>query len=687
MPFRIGVGGCYRGGFEAACIELGLPWGKVEDYDLIHPERLQRFQVICLSEPRCLRNFTAMFTALKQFAENGGTVIVENYTLDIPSVFAGARVFFPGSVRRLGQQYGGILATDDSDWFKGIPPGSRFPLARDVPFIRNRGTPDKDWHGFGSIICHGRAVGPALWVRRLGKGRVIFSRVPFSFQMMWRGPALLRPLYSVLTALTAGKCRPTAPMPRPEPPSAPPDIFADDFMRAGPSLGPAWTVTGKAACTGPRGTAPHTEFAVRLDGVSLVTAAPRAGRGWAFSAAILPGKRGRGGLWTAVTGGDRLELALDGTGVIRLRRRRSDGNILPVANGPTPSGTGWHRISLVRTADGWSVFADGARITEVAVPAGEQPTGAFGLFSSKGAVWFDDVAARPASVLVPGTDRMRGEEGSCQAWGGLTHRGIEKHTVYSMSWLLRPDPAVTNGLRLMLPTFTAGVLFLDGRPCVRVQPDPDGAAAAIIPAPERSRRSVGFVAAGWRDYVFRGRVTDWYSTGADWEPLARWSCDPRWFWMGAETQKETALWYRHPLSSPYAISAVLAVGARRYFREEYRRGRDLNLCLGGDGRVPRSGLTVRVMNGWDRGIEVWRNGKRLAVARGVGLPSGHSLHHNWFTVTASVTDKRVRVGFDGTRILEVPLATPLPPGYVAVWTQKNSIRVARITLSLSQECP
>ncbi len=682
-PFIFGVGGCYRGGFEAACIELGLPWRKVDDSDLVRPERLAAFRVLCLSEPRPLRaRIPAMFTALQAFVQHGGALLLENYTGPIPRNFAARRLFFPEPVQRLGQQYSGVLVCNGSKWFAGIPPGSRFRPARDVPFTRNRGHADSAWHGYGAIRVHGRDAGPALWVRSLGKGRVLYCRIPLSFQYMWRGPAMVRPLYALLRTLAGSRCPPIAPIPHPRPPNAAPDLFADDFMRAGPALGPGWIVHGSAACTGPRGDGPHTEFAARLAAPAKITAAAHAGLDWAFSTDLRLNPSGIAGLWVSVTGGARLELEAAGDGAVRLRRLDPNGKTACLAASCLPPGGGWHRLTLAREPNDWTVFVDGTVQAAVAAPIGDQPSGKFGLFSKTGKAWFDDVAARPVSLLVPGTDRMRGEEGSCQAWAGLAQHGIESHTVYSMPWLIRPAPDFRNGLHLLLPNFNPGILLLDGRPATFAAPHRT-APVLPIPAPQTVRRSIGFVSPGWRDYVFRGRVTDWYSTGADWEPMARWSCDPRWFWMGAETRNQTALWYRWPLKPPYAAAAVLAVGARRYFGEEYRRGRDLNLTLGGDGRRPETGLIIRVMNAWNRGIEAWRNGRRIAVAPNAGLPSGHSLHHNWFTVNVLVRRNHVRVRFDQAPVLDVPLAHPLHAGKFAVWTEKNSIRVARITLSLS----
>ncbi len=678
-PFRAGFGGCYRGGFEAALLELGLPWDKVHDSDLIRPERLAAFSVICLSEMKDLDG-RRMFRALEQYIRSGGVLVYENHTGPIPSEYRSSRRLIPTRVGwRLEHGYGAALKTDASPIFGDIPPGTTLKLARDVPFLALRGSTGSEWKGYGSIVRYRRRYGAAVWERALGKGRVYYCRVPMSFHTMWRSPVLMPPLRNLLTELTRHNATPIAPVPDPTPPEAPEDSFSDDFMRAGGPAGPGWIASGRVRCTGERGPQRHTEFCLELRGAADARA-DTAGTGpHAVSAAVLP-SHGDGGVWIETDTGSGSLVCMGGTSVVL--GRSSGGESRTAAQVELPPGGGWHRLSLVPGDDAWEGYVDGVCVARMPPPPGEYTDARTVIRSDKGSLFVDDVDIRPCTSLIPGTDRCLGDEGSSQSWAGLEQGGIETRTVYSLQWHARPSADFSNAVVLSLPNYTAGALLDDGAPAADVDPDPDGAVIALA-EPQRPRRHIGFRCPGWRDFVFRERQTEWFCTGADWTPLARWSCDPRWTWLGAETRRRTALWYRHELRPPYAISAVVSLGARHRFGEEYNRGRDMNFALGATDPDPMSGLAVRAMNAERTGIQVWRDGTLIARAASVGLPSGHSLHHNWFELTAIVEEKRLRVRFEGREVLDVALAEPVQPGKAAVWTENNSIRVARLTLSLS----
>ncbi len=679
QPFRVGVGGCYRGGFEAAVLAMGLPWSKVNDCDLTRTESLAGLDLICLSEPKEV-DAEPMFRALQAYVENGGILVLENYTGAIPPEVCTNQLFFPTPLRgHLQQAYGGALRTDDSALFTGLPPGSLYTLSSDVPHMVQQGPPGPDWSGRGTLLVNGREDGAAVWERSLGKGRVIYSRVPFSFQMMWRGADLFPALKSLLTALTYDRCPAIAPIPLPEPPAGPPDSLSDDFMRVGPELGPSWELSGTGACTGERGPEPHTEFSLLLEAGARASASPTFAVDWTVSAAVLP-EYGTGGIWMSVDAGELL-LIVEGNASVRLDQRQAD-RVETLGRAPLPGGGGWQRLSLSLRDDTCSAFVNGHLLLPVAAVQRSPAAGRFGLICQAGRWFADDVTGRPTAGVLAGTDRYLGDEGSSQAWGGLSQRGIEKSTVYSLQWYTQASATQANAVALGLPNYLPGTLLCDGAPVATVGPNASGAVVALL-EPSAPRRSLGFASAGWRDYVFSGRQTDWFCTGADWLPLSRWSCDPNWYWLGAETRERTALWYRQPLAPPYAVSALVSVGARTTFGEEYTRGRDLNLALGASETDVLSGVAVRVMNAADRGIEIWQDGALVQTLAGIGLPSGHSLHHNWFEITAVADAGRLRVRFEGRDLGEVVLSKPLRPGRAAIWTENNSIRVARVTVALS----
>jgi len=362
-------------------------------------------------------------------------------------------------------------------------------------------------------------------------------------------------------------------------------------------------------------------------------------------------------------------------GTLRLEQ---DGQTLLSQPLPPKAADAWRQLSLFGRDHTWFGFADGQCCLRLDSDRPASLTGRFALGVTAGEAYFDDVAVCPVAKLLPETDRAMGEEGSPVAWGGLGQHGIERYTVYAMPWLARASASEQQAVELVLPTYRDAVLRYDASPGLRI---PGSAEAATLALPEAPQRWLAVEAPAWHDYVFPDRLTEWTPSGGNWIPLSRWSCDPEWHWVGTETNARSALWYDHELTPPYAVNAVLSLGARDYFGEEYTRGRDLNLQVAGDGSDLDRGFSVRAMNARDRGVELWRDGQLVAQAKGVGMPSGHTLHHNWYEVAAWVEADRIRVRFEGVTVIDQKLEKPAERGRLAVWTERNSIRVARITVA------
>jgi hypothetical protein len=85
------------------------------------------------------------------------------------------------------------------------------------------------------------------------------------------------------------------------------------------------------------------------------------------------------------------------------------------------------------------------------------------------------------------------------------------------------------------------------------------------------------------------------------------------------------------------------------------------------------------------GSELWKGKTRLTAVPRFGLPKGHALHHRWFALQAIVERERIRFFYEGQFAFDVPLAEPPAAGYVGFWTQANTVRVARATVSAGPE--
>lgn len=674
--FRFGIGGCYRGGFEAALLRLGLPWGKVNDCELANLERLKTYDVLCLSELKEVDE-EQVFPALDAFVRGGGVLVWENHTGRIPGQWRNSQALLPFGVRRqLNAETGGHgLRTDDSPLFAGIPAGTVIAAHDQVSVMRFWGQPGKDWTGHGRLLRYGKDIGAAFYERPLDQGKVYFLALPLSFHTMWKGRQFLPVLSNLLTQIAGDACPPLHPELTEERPERDGAWFGDDFMRTGPGVGGEWTVTGTARCTGEDRSPQQIAFAAQATAPAELTAGNPEWSAYRLSAAVRTAT-GAVALRATTETDETVELIWDATAATLCLQQA--GTALLTQPLPAKGPDAWRQLSLFGGGHTWFGFVDGQCLLRLDSDRVAGLTGRFSLAVTAGEACFDDVAVCPVADLLPGTDRALGEEGSAAAWGGLGQHGIERYTVYSMPWLARASAAQQQALELVLPTYGEAVLRYGDGPGLRLPPSPEALTVAL---PEAPRRWFAVAAPTWHDYVFPGRLTEWTPSGGNWIPLSRWSCDPEWHWVGTETNARSALWYDHQLTPPYAVNAVLSLGARDRFGAEYNRGRDLNLQLAGDGADLDRGLSVRVMNARDRGIELWRDGTMIVRAAGIGMPSGHTLHHNWYEVAAWVEAARIRVRFEGVTVLDVPLEKPVARGRLAVWTERNSLRVARVTVA------
>ncbi|MCZ7648198.1 MAG: hypothetical protein M5U26_23555 [Planctomycetota bacterium] len=205
-PFRAGIAGSYRDGFEGHLVALGIPYVRLREHELGDLEALKNIDLLIVSDPRCEEN--RFWRALQAYVEGGGTAIVE-----VPP-FDGRRRPNPDPENLLLKrgrfdQYvkQSILIADDSRFFRGVPkerayhedvPAYWLPYVTDVPGAKLYG-----------VVAAGRSerrIGGALLVRELGQGRLYHLALPAAFAAMWRERQVDPYVVNILRDAIGGAC-------------------------------------------------------------------------------------------------------------------------------------------------------------------------------------------------------------------------------------------------------------------------------------------------------------------------------------------------------------------------------------------------------------------------------------------------------------------------------------------------
>ena len=206
-----------------------------------------------------------------------------------------------------------------------------------------------------------------------------------------------------------------------------------------------------------------------------------------------------------------------------------------------------------------------------------------------------------------------------------------------------------------------------------------------------------------KDYLFERAPADWEGVGT-WEVTNRFACDPRWSHLNGRSFGLAALWNKYSFTGDYTVEFYAGMRMRQGEMREgvawsYPRAGDINLSFCGDGRDVFSGYTM-LLAAWDpwwserysklcrQGDVVTQTDQELIPhlrasrprARVIDLawdPGGRPIHGAWYYVKMRRRSGRVEVFFDNTRVLSYEDRKPLPGGRIALWTQDNSIVVAR----------
>lgn len=666
-PFLAATGGAYRPGPEAFFSELGIPNVRLEESQLDQIDELRKYDLVYLVGPWTGFSHKALFKALIQYVEGGGTLILEKYPettgdeLDLK--------LLGKTVKRYWRPI--TVEGDESVLFLNGPKAATMHSDIGISPVVRYGEADT----FGKVHSRGRGMGPAIIRKQIGSGTVWIPVAPLAFSSMWRNRDFDSIAHAMIREAIGERFVPL--YDRIRRPVLPPSsiLFADDFMRTGTNLGDWITESGSFQLTGDNSSNPAGAFQCRADIPGRLVAVGNPNwMDYCLSASV---HGDNGGIWLMSNEGSELSLVLKGSIVVLEETKHKITREL-ARTALKGNQTGWHRLSLFSRDGSWQGFVDGVR--RISVPASTQVQGKFGLVA-RTPIFFDDVRVTLTANLQAGTDRSWGEEGSTLS-RTPTDKGFEPRTVYNSSWYMMPDEFGKKAVQLELPLLRGGELTQDGHPIATVDA---GAEPPLIHFPHEldNTHDIQLVCHGWRDYMFGSQVTDWYGNDADWKRLSRWSCSPQWSWLGANAKKRGVFWYRHPLPPPFAFVIYAAASAEfQYGREA---GRDLNLVLGGNGRNLENAVTIRVGTSESEGCELRRNGQVLARFPQLGLPRGHSLHHRWFELKVFVEPRRIRFFYERQLIFDQALPEPLPVGNVGFWTENNSVRLARATLVIGKD--
>ena len=210
-----------------------------------------------------------------------------------------------------------------------------------------------------------------------------------------------------------------------------------------------------------------------------------------------------------------------------------------------------------------------------------------------------------------------------------------------------------------------------------------------------------------KDYLFEQAPVDWDRVGT-WQITNRFSCDPRWSHMNGESFGLAAFWNKHEFYGDFTIEFYAGMRMRQGAMREgiawyYPRVGDINLAFCGDGTDIFSGYNLIVAE-WDRfwserNTRIYRRHELLAssdreliprtregrpMKRVIELgwdPGGRPIHGAWYYIKVRRRGKRIDFFFDNVKVMSCEDPVPLAGGRFALWTQHNSIVVARAKIA------
>ena len=194
------------------------------------------------------------------------------------------------------------------------------------------------------------------------------------------------------------------------------------------------------------------------------------------------------------------------------------------------------------------------------------------------------------------------------------------------------------------------------------------------------------------DSSFQRAPTNWRIIG-DWQITKRFRCDPRWSWMGVDGLKTySAMWHRREFIGDLTLELYGSMKMRA--GNPYYCPSDLNITISADAETPTRGYSF-VVGGWKNSkTALFRNGREVAATQRAYLPdtrdsypASEMLHRRWFYVKVRRKGGRLQLYLDNKLYLDWTDPQPLAGGKIAVWTQEQSIMVARVLVYPSKPIP
>ena len=211
-----------------------------------------------------------------------------------------------------------------------------------------------------------------------------------------------------------------------------------------------------------------------------------------------------------------------------------------------------------------------------------------------------------------------------------------------------------------------------------------------------------------KDYLFEKAEADWFGMGK-WEVTNRFACDPRWSHMNGESFGTAALFTKYDLKDDYTIECFAGMRMRQGELKEkahlsYPRVGDINIALQTSPLALFDGYNL-IIQSWD---DVWsekdtlfmkkekviaktdkefipRGRFRSPTARVIPVdwdPGGRPVHGAWYALKIRKSANRYQAWFDNQPIFDVVDDNPLRAvGRIALWTQHNSIVLARVKIN------
>jgi len=205
------------------------------------------------------------------------------------------------------------------------------------------------------------------------------------------------------------------------------------------------------------------------------------------------------------------------------------------------------------------------------------------------------------------------------------------------------------------------------------------------------------------DYLFEKAPVDWRRIG-NWEVTNRFVCDPRWSWFAStEWEGLGAIWNKHTFRGDFTLEFYAGMRMARDRGMSYPRTGEINAAVCGDGINLASGYNF-ITGAWDpswsgvfsyilRGdVKVAASDRELIPRvressprrRAIPVswdPGGRPVHGAWYYFRIRKQGEWVRYYFDHVPVMAYRDPSPLTGGHIALWTQDDSIIVARVRVS------